>query len=295
MQENLNIETEESIMEEEKFVPIRSTSYDQYDIIRDIQKMHAPDGFDLDPTYSKGMFYRPDDIMEPRLKYDLFPKTEDTMQATAENLPLEDGSIRSIMFDPPFVAGHTRKKVYRTGELGNRCQTGLMAERFSGFRYVSDLWGWYDECLAEFSRVLKDEGVLVFKCQDTCSSSKNWFSHCFVMNRALAHGFYPRDMFVLLAKHRIPGHNHRKKQSHARKFHSYFWVFEKRECKVPYDIYDVLRTNQAADKLIAAKEEKRRKQAKELKPFFQFLEHLAAQYRGLICDITRQAEKEKNE
>lgn len=244
MENNLNIESEEGIMEEEKFVPIRSTSYDQYDIIRDIQRIHEIERFDLDPTYSKGVFYKPDDIMEPRLKYDLFPKTEDTIQASAEDLPLEDGSIGSIMFDPPFVAGHTKKK-----------PTGIIGKRFHGFRYVSDLWGWYDECLAEFSRVLEDKGILVFKCQDTVSSAKNWFSHCFIMNQALVHGFYPKDMFVLLAKARLIGKNHRKKQSHARKFHSYFWVFEKKKCRVPYDIEEIVKINQAADERFAKREE----------------------------------------
>jgi len=283
MENNLNIQNEEGTIEEEKFVPIRSTSYDQHDIIRDIQELYVPGGFDLDPTYSKGVFYKPDNIIQPRLKFDLFPKTEDTIQASAENLPLKRKSVKSIMFDPPFIAGHTRKKVDSTGVFGDRCQTGIFGKRFSGFRYVSDLWGWYDECLAEFNRVLEDEGILVFKCQDTCSSSKNWFSHCFIMNRALVHGFYPRDMFVLLAKHRIAGHNHRKKQSHASKFHSYFWVFEKKECKVPYDIYDVLRTNQASDKLTAKKEEKKKRQALLLQPFFEFLQA-----------ISQQKEKEEN-
>ena len=222
---------------------IKTTSESQHQIIKDIQEMYAPDGFELDPTYSKGNFYKPDDIIEPTLKYDLFPKSESVQKACAENLPIEDASIQSIMFDPPFVAGHTKKK-----------PTGIMGERFHGFRYVSDLWGWYDECLAEFSRILKENGVLAFKCQDTVSSGKNWFSHCYIMNRAMVHGFYPRDMFVLLAKNRIIGHNHRKKQSHARKYHSYFWVFEKKTCRVPYEIDEILQINKKADERFAAKQ-----------------------------------------
>jgi len=221
---------------------IKTVSGNQHEIIRNIQNMYAPDGFELDPTYSKGVFYRPDDIMEPKLKYDLFPKDEDTLKASADDLPLDDNSISSIMFDPPFVAGHTKKQ-----------PTGLIGKRFHGFRYVSDLWGWYDKCLMEFSRVLKEKGVLAFKCQDTVSSGKNWFSHCYVMNRALVHGFYPRDMFVLTAKHRMIGHNHKEKQSHARKYHCYFWVFEKKTCRVPYDIDEITEINKRADERFANK------------------------------------------
>tara|TARA_R100000152_G_C6777629_1_gene207628 strand:- start:1628 stop:2383 length:756 start_codon:yes stop_codon:yes gene_type:complete len=213
---------------------IRTVSDDQHEIIRNIQTLYVPEGFELDPTYSKGVFYKKykkgkacsiTGIIDPPLKYDLFPKSDEVQKASAEDLPFEDNSISSIMFDPPFVAGHTKT-----------APTGIIGKRFHGFRYVTDLWGWYDQCLAEFNRILKKKGVLVFKCQDTVSSAKNWFSHCYIMERAIVHGFYPRDMFVLLAKHRITGHNHKKNQSHARKYHSYFWVFEKKACNVPYDI-----------------------------------------------------------
>ena len=67
------------------------------------------------------------------------------------------------------------------------------------------------------------------------------------MERALVHGFYPRDMFILLAKNRIIGHNHKNNQSHARKYHSYFWVFEKKACNVPYNIDTILEINRKTD------------------------------------------------
>jgi len=201
---------------------IKTVGDNQHQIIKDIQRLYVPDGFDVDPTYSKGVFYKSGDVPQPRMKFDLFPRTDDTVQANANSLPLEDASVGSIMFDPPFLAGYTKAK-----------PTGMMGERFHGFRYIPDLWEWYEQCLAEFSRVLKKNGVLVFKCQDTVSSGNNWFSHCFIMNKAVEHGFYPRDMFVLTAKTRLIGHNH-KNQKHARKFHSYFWVFEKKAHKIPY-------------------------------------------------------------
>lgn len=54
--------------------------------------------------------------------------------------------------------------------------SGIMGERFYGFRYINDLWEWYDKCLIEFYRILKTKGKLIFKCQDTVSSGKNHFS-----------------------------------------------------------------------------------------------------------------------
>jgi len=203
---------------------IRSIGSDQHEIIRNIIKLHVPDGIDCDPTYSKGVFYKGEGINQPKYKFDIFPQTEETVLATAEDLPLDNESINSLMFDPPFMAGFTKEK-----------PTGLMGKRFHGFPYVSHLWKWYDQCLAEFYRVLKSDGVLIFKCQDTVSSGKNWFSHVHIMNLALGAGFYPKDMFVLTAKNRIIGANH-SNQKHARKFHSYFWVFQKAPCRVDYTI-----------------------------------------------------------
>ena len=195
---------------------IKTISYDQSEIIANILKLHCPQGIELDPTYSKGNFYKKSEIPQPLEKFDLYPQTKDTLQADAANLPHLDGQVGSIMFDPPFVAGHTRKK-----------PSGIIGERFHGFPYVSDLWVWYEQCLKEFYRVLEPNGVLIFKCQDTVSSGKQWLSHVHIINEAEKLGFYTKDLFILLAKTRIVGHNH-KNQKHARKFHSYFLVFIKK-------------------------------------------------------------------
>lgn len=196
---------------------IRTTGYNQYEILENIIKLHIPSGVvHIDPTYSKGVFYEKSSIERPEYCSDIMPKFDFVNQHCASSLPFEDGGGRSIVFDPPFLAGYTKPK-----------PTGRMGERFHGFRYIPDLWDWYDKCLNEFSRVLGKGGVLVFKCQDTVSSGKQWFSHCHIYESAMRQGFYPKDLFILNAKARMIGHNH-SKQKHARKFHSYFWVFEKR-------------------------------------------------------------------
>ena len=73
------------------------------------------------------------------------------------------------------------------------------------------------------------------KCQDTVSGGKNHFTHVMVMNMALELGFYPKDMFILATNHRINSFGNKwKRQQHARKHHSYFWVFEKKTNRVKY-------------------------------------------------------------
>lgn len=193
---------------------ISTINYNQHEIIKNIISLHCPSGIELDPTYSKGLFYN-NEINQPKYKFDLIPQTKDTILANANKLPLANESISCIMFDPPFVVGHTKTK-----------PTGIIGKRFYGFKYIDDLWKWYDECLVEFHRILKIKGTLIIKTQDTVSSGKQWFSHVFIMNQAEKHGYYVKDLFILLAKNRIIGHNH-KNQKHARKFHSYFIVLEK--------------------------------------------------------------------
>ena len=50
----------------------------------------------------------------------------------------------------------------------------------------------------------------------------------------LKEGFYPEDIFILLAKSRIVADWQIKNQKHARKFHSYFIVFRKSNFRIKY-------------------------------------------------------------
>jgi tRNA G10 N-methylase Trm11 len=192
--------------------------------------LYCPNWFELDPCFSIGSFYEKNGIKSPTHKFDIEPQAKGVIQASAEKLPIASGSIQSIMFDPPFLA--TSGPVYEESRKGIG-ESNIITGRFSAFQSREKLWEWYKECLIEFKRVLKNDGVLVFKCQDAVSSAKNYFSHCFIMNKAVEAGFYPKDMFILLAKNRIIGGNHAIQQ-HARKFHCYYWVFINADCKVNY-------------------------------------------------------------
>ncbi len=191
---------------------IKTTGYDQSEIIDNIIKLHCKNGIDADVTFSKGNFYK--NKKRPDFTSDFFPQDELTIKADAAELPVENENFNSIMFDPPFLAGGPQKA------------SGVMQNRFGAFRYVPDLWQWYSKCMIEFNRVLKKNGVLIIKCQDTVSQCKNHFSHIHIYNEAIKNGFYCVDMFILLAKSRPIGRNHANQQ-HARKFHCYFMVFRK--------------------------------------------------------------------
>ncbi len=191
---------------------IRSILYDQQEILEWIMELYCPDGFELDPTYSKGNFYK-GRIPKPKYKFDILPVAPRVIQANSTNLPIPDTSIKSIIFDPPFIVGSR-----------NDGKEGLIKFRFGYYKNINELWGMYSDAIKEFHRILSAGAVLIFKCQDTIDSGKQYLSHVKVVNIAEEAGFYAKDLFILLAKNRIIS---QQRQFHARKFHSYFLVFEK--------------------------------------------------------------------
>jgi hypothetical protein len=169
--------------------------------------------FDLDPTYSKGNFYK--NIPQPKHKFDLTPESTESLRADCRNIPLPSNSLESIVFDPPFMF-----------EKRHRENINIMKQRFSmfhgGFEELEEM---YKSSLKEFHRLLQKGGHLIFKCQDY-TDSKTTMTHCLVYNWAIEQGFYAQDLFILVfPSGRI--YNPNLTQRHARKFHSYYWLFNK--------------------------------------------------------------------
>lgn len=218
-------------METEKFKPIQSVNREQENVINDILFLHSPNKrIDVDVTYSKGVFYKSGKVAQPTYKFDLMPQTEDTIQSDSRCLPLDDDSVETIMFDPPFIiAGES----YKNNTDSN---SSKIAKRFSAYKNFEELKEHYYNSLKEFHRVLKKGGIVIFKCQNTVSGGKQLFSHYFILKSALEMGFYPKDEFVLLSKSKMTSFGGRwKHQQHAMKHHSYFLVLKKENCKVNYD------------------------------------------------------------
>ena len=205
---------------------IKTISFDEQEIIKWILKLHCKTQIELDPTYSKGNFYK-GNFDEPKYKFDLYPQRSDVVEANAENLPLDKNSITTMIFDPPFLA--TKGQSLKIDDDSNK-----ITKRFGNYPTEKELHKFYMNALKEFYRVLKKDGILIFKCQDKVSGGTQYFSHNFIINEANKLGFYCKDMFILLARHRIIADWQTRGQKNARKFHSYFLVFEKSNKKVNY-------------------------------------------------------------
>lgn len=205
---------------------IKSISYDQQEIIKWILDLHCEYPIELDPTYSKGYFYK-GNFPEPKYKFDIKPEIDGVEQGNAENLPLEDESINTIMFDPPFLA--TKGK-----SLTNKDNNNYINKRFGTYPTEKELHSFYINSLKEFYRILKKDGILIFKCQDKISSGKQYLSHVFIINEAEKMGYYCKDLFILLTNNRIMAKWQLENQKNARKFHSYFLVLQKTNKKIQY-------------------------------------------------------------
>jgi len=194
---------------------VRTTYTNETELIKDMFSIYNSglESVDLDPTYSKGVFWK--NLTAPNLKFDLHPQVEGVVQSDCTELPLEDSSINTIMFDPPFVMGQ------------GKSTNGIMRNRFSSFKDVHELQAMYYASLVEFHRILKKGGSVFFKCQDSVNSGKQRWSHVYIINTAYELGYEVDDMFIYVREKAIIDPKW-KKQLHAKKTHCYYLVLRKK-------------------------------------------------------------------
>jgi hypothetical protein len=189
-----------------------------YEMLTAINRIFLKDkGFDLDPTYSKGVFYRKFGFQEPREKSDLVSLYPEVKQMDCRKLDFPREWFNSIIFDPPFLF-RDRKAI----------NNDVICGRFSFFKTFEELIKMYEDSLKEFNRVLKVRGFLVFKCQDMTDGSGSipfFDTHCEVIKMARNNGFSLRDIGILVKKNKIIRKS--KVQGCLRKVHCYYLIFRK--------------------------------------------------------------------
>ena len=213
---------------------IKNINTDQHRILADIMHLYNNDeGFELDPTFSKGNYYgdfkwinengekETYTIPQPKYKMDVYPLAEDVQKLEIMgNFPLEDESVKSVNIDLPFVIS-----VGPSMGNGNK-KSNITSNRFSAFYPVSNLIETYYHFLKEAYRVLKEDGILVWKCQRTITGGKTLNSPEMSWLFAESIGFDCVDAFYLEGKSRLIS-GKVKHQEHSRSYVSIFYVFKK--------------------------------------------------------------------
>ena len=188
------------------------------DLFPQILELYVKPGDKIaDVTYGNGVFWKKVDTSQ----YEFYPSDIQT-GIDMRKLPYGDESFDMVVIDPPYM--HTPggvklsiSKGYKVNELAS-----------TGVCNTKDIIELYKRAMIQARRVLKKRtGFMVVKCQDGIESGKQYWNHITLHNfAALELQMYVKDLFVLVQRG-TPAMRW-KHQLHARKNHSYFWVFQRK-------------------------------------------------------------------
>lgn len=161
-----------------------SVFHNDGEILKAISDIHLKGKwFDLDCTYSKGVFYY--NIQQPKMKSDLMPLFDDVIESDCTNLSfIDNNALNSIVFDPPFL--------FRNRKSNN---DDKICKRFSYFKSYEELIDMYKRSLIEFNNKLIKGGYVFFKCQDM-TDGKFYCTHNDIINFAQSIGFELKDIII---------------------------------------------------------------------------------------------------
>lgn len=206
------------------------------DIFMNILKLHVPHGSKIaDVTWGRGAFWRD---VDPAA-YDLHPSDIQT-GVDCRALPYADGEMDCVVLDPPYMEGLFRQSTAAMAGAGTHktfrraYSDGRTTEVVEGGpKYHDAVLDLYYKASSEAQRVLRNYGTFIVKCQDEVSANRQRLTHVELINAFEATGgFYCKDLFVVVRQNR-PGVSRLVTQEHARKNHSYFLVFIKRDPNFP--------------------------------------------------------------
>lgn len=196
------------------------------DVFPKILKLHVPEGAVIaDVTYGSGVFWKNVDLSKYTLK-----SSDIATGVDCRRLPYSDESLDAVVLDPPYMEGLLRSN--SNHKAGNGSFSAFREyysngdEKSQGPKWHAAVTDLYFKAGKEALRVLKENGVVIVKCQDEVSANRQWLTHIEIVNFYTQIGFYTKDLFVVTRLNKA-GITRLKKQVHARKNHSYFLVFIK--------------------------------------------------------------------
>lgn len=176
------------------------------DLMKEVSEIYFDKG-DLiaDVTFGKGAFWRKVDLN----KYQIIG-TDLKTGVDFRNLPYGNNSFDHSCIDPPYARIQNLKGM-------TDCYNTTRHQTHDGIINL------YQVGLKELKRITKHKGYIRCKCQDEIYGGKQKWSHIEILNIATELGLYAKDLFILTSnKNPKPVF----RQLHARKNHSYLWVFE---------------------------------------------------------------------
>ncbi|OTN83940.1 hypothetical protein A5819_003490 [Enterococcus sp. 7E2_DIV0204] len=179
---------------------------DNSGLIENVSNLYFSEGDSIaDVTFGRGVFWR----KVPSNRFRIIGSDLKT-GIDFRHLPYEDNSFDHSVIDPPYA---------RISNLPG------MVDCYNTTRYTTHdgIISLYEEGIQELKRVTRRNGYILCKCQDEVHGCKQKWSHIEIHDLAIKLGLYPKDLFILVNQ-KTPKINN--KQQHARKNHSYLWVFQ---------------------------------------------------------------------
>lgn len=183
---------------------------DNSGLIKKVADLYFQEGDSIaDVTYGKGVFWRNIDNNKYKITGSDLKNGIDF-----RCLPYNNETFCHGVLDPPYA---------RTG-LGDMVKCYNTSKSSSH----SEIMELYRAGIKELYRIVKPGGFILVKCQDEVYGCKQRWSHIEIKDMSEELGLYARDMFILVNTKTPKVHY---KQKHARKNHSYLWIFEKTAVK----------------------------------------------------------------
>jgi hypothetical protein len=196
---------------------VRTVHSNNSALISAVARLYLPDGaLVADVTWGFGVFWR---RFNGRRRFTLIGsdiRDADLpgvrVRTDFRQLPYTDAGVDVVVLDPPYM---------HCGHYINNHRYGAALTNDMRHPEIMEL---YRTGMIEALRVLRPGGTLWVKCKDE-NDHKQYWTHITLHNIGLELGLQPIDLFVLAPR---PAPTRRwRRQIHARKTHSYLWIFRK--------------------------------------------------------------------
>lgn len=190
-------------------------------LIANVARLYIADGATvLDVSWGNGGFWRRCDTDRFRLiGSDLHALTGIQARADYRQLPYRQAIADVVVIDPPYVPVTSK---------ADRVIHATYRNNVSGLgQHYSDILELYRGSMTEAMRVLRPGGTCWVKCQDLVNGKQQHWSIINIHALGAELGYRVDDLFVLINP-QPPGAWRSERQYHARRNHSYLWIFRKR-------------------------------------------------------------------